>query len=309
MAALGMAFLVLAAVGIQNELVKANPFNLPPMPPITLTVYAPKNGSTYYGGSAPYEFLTQIDYWNGAGDLSQGVTVKLDGTVAIGYNELGAYRKGFLTELTNGVHYVEIKAASSSYVPINSKTYLSTASSGKIYFTVNGSNVVNPLGDIKIVLANFQSNSASFNFTTKKPAIWLGYSLDSEDTVTVTDDVAVTSWYGLYNYYYKISNLNSGSHNVTFHVKDDIGNSGQSNPYSFTIQETLPRPTPLLPYPPSPSPSPSIFSTQLPTLAPSSTPSVDEYEFPYIEVVLGVALLVVTLSVMVYLKRSRGKDE
>ena len=298
MAAIIVVLIGLAGVGLQVEVADANPINLPPMPPITLTVYSPKNGSTYYGGSVSYEFLTLIDSWDGAGELKQGVTVLLDGSVVGSFLELGAYRRGVLTELTNGLHCVEVRAVSSSYVPINSKTYQSTASSGKIYFTVTGSNVATFL-EVKVVSVSLQAGGASFNFTTRQPANWLGYRLDQNDVVNITDEVLTSRWYGLYSYFVNITGLAAGNHNVTFYAEDEADIFGESNAFSFTVNNPPATATP------ESIPTPNLTST--PTLKPTleSTPTatppneddqIGNFTLPIVFVVVVVAIAMAALA-------------
>jgi len=275
------------------------------MPPITLTVYYPKNGSTYYGGSVSCEFLTLIDSWDGAGELNQGVTVLLDGSVVGSYLELGAYRRGVLKELTNGLHYVEVRAVSSSYVPINSKTYQSTASSGKIYFTVNGSNVATSL-EVKVVSVNLQAGRASFNFTTRQPASWLGYRLDQNDVVTITDEVLTSRSYGLYNYYYNITGLDAGNHNVTFYAEDQTGLVGESNAFSFNINNPAATATPTS----APTHNPPETPTIEPTLEPiqTATPTNDNNQTADLTPILalsGIAVVAVIVGALIYFKRRK----
>jgi len=268
------------------------------MPPITLKVYSPKDGSTYYGGSVSYEFLTLIDSWDGAGELNQGVTVLLDGSVVGSFLELGAYRRGVLTELTNGLHYVEVRAVSSSYVPINSKTYQSTASSGKIYFTVTGSNVATSL-EVKVVSVTLHAGGASFNFTTRQLANWLGYRLDQNDVVTVTDEVLTSRWYGLFSYFVNITSLAAGSHNVTFHAEDEAGIFGESNAFSFTVNNPSATATPTLtptPNPPAtPTLEPTLESTQTATPSNGNDQTVD-FTLPIVFVVVVVAVAMAALA-------------
>ena len=62
-----------------------------------------------------------------------------------------------------------------------------------------------------------------------KPAVWLGYSLDNQDNVTVTGNVT-------------ISGLSSGLHNVTVYAEDEFGKRA-SDPIFFIIAEPEPFPT------------------------------------------------------------------
>jgi len=65
-----------------------------------------------------------------------------------------------------------------------------------------------------------------------KSLVWLGYSLDGQDNVTVTGNVT-------------LSELSSGLHNVTVYAEDPFGHAGASETASFTV--TDPAPFPVVP--------------------------------------------------------------
>jgi parallel beta-helix repeat protein len=64
-------------------------------------------------------------------------------------------------------------------------------------------------------------------FTVNKPAVWLSYSLDGSENVTVTGNTTLTG-------------LSSGLHNVTVYAKDEFDNTGASETISFQMQEPFP---------------------------------------------------------------------
>jgi hypothetical protein len=66
-----------------------------------------------------------------------------------------------------------------------------------------------------------------------KPVLWMGYSLDSQDNVTVTGNTT-------------LAGLTSGLHNVTVYAKDEFENTGASETINFTIAEE-PEPFPIAP--------------------------------------------------------------
>jgi N-acetylneuraminic acid mutarotase len=74
---------------------------------------------------------------------------------------------------------------------------------------------------------SYASGSVSLAFAVNKPASWVGYSLDGQDNVTVTDNIT-------------LSGLPNGSHNVTVYARDAFGNTGVSETASFTIAEPFP---------------------------------------------------------------------
>jgi N-acetylneuraminic acid mutarotase len=76
----------------------------------------------------------------------------------------------------------------------------------------------------------YTSSNASLAFTVNKPALWMGYSLDGQDNVTITSNTT-------------LSGLTNGSHNITVHAKDEFENTGASETVTFTIAketETFP---------------------------------------------------------------------
>jgi N-acetylneuraminic acid mutarotase len=70
--------------------------------------------------------------------------------------------------------------------------------------------------------STYASSNVSLVFTVNKPALWLGYSLDGQETVTVTGNTTLT---GLIN----------GLHNITIYAKDEFENTGTAETIPFTI--------------------------------------------------------------------------
>lgn len=76
---------------------------------------------------------------------------------------------------------------------------------------------------------NTDSGDRLLSFTVDEEASWVGYSLDNQANVTVTDAAV-------------LGDLPFGSHNVTVYAEDDAGNMGASETLYFTITEPLPLP-------------------------------------------------------------------
>jgi len=57
-----------------------------------------------------------------------------------------------------------------------------------------------------------------------KSVVWLGYSLDGQENVTITGNSTITG-------------LTSGLHNITVYAKDTLENTGASETISFTVAE------------------------------------------------------------------------
>jgi hypothetical protein len=68
----------------------------------------------------------------------------------------------------------------------------------------------------------YVSSNVSLAFTVNKPALWMGYSLDGQDNVTIPSNIT-------------LSGLANGSHNVTVYAKDEFENTGASETVTFTI--------------------------------------------------------------------------
>jgi N-acetylneuraminic acid mutarotase len=86
---------------------------------------------------------------------------------------------------------------------------------------------------------SYNSSSVSLTFSVSRLALWLGYSLDGQENVTVSGNTTITG-------------LSNGLHNVTVYAKDEFGNTGFSETAFFTIsvapepQSTEPFPTALV---------------------------------------------------------------
>jgi N-acetylneuraminic acid mutarotase len=73
----------------------------------------------------------------------------------------------------------------------------------------------------------YAANNVSLAFTVNKPAVWFGYSLDGQETVTITGNASLTG-------------LSSGLHNITVYAKDTFENIGASETIIFSIEEPFP---------------------------------------------------------------------
>jgi hypothetical protein len=78
----------------------------------------------------------------------------------------------------------------------------------------------------------YNVTDVSLAFTVNRPAMWLGYSLDGKENVTITGNTT-------------LSELSNGLHNVTVYANDTFGNMGTST-ISFTISKPEPFPTTLV---------------------------------------------------------------
>lgn len=76
-------------------------------------------------------------------------------------------------------------------------------------------------------------SNVSLCFTINKPVTWIGYSLDNQEQVTITENIT------LYN-------LSDGPHNITVYAKDKFEISGVSETIHFNIDPPEPFPTALI---------------------------------------------------------------
>jgi N-acetylneuraminic acid mutarotase len=67
----------------------------------------------------------------------------------------------------------------------------------------------------------------ALNFTVNKPVAWMGYSLDGQDSLTITGNTTVTG-------------LAGGLHNITVYAKDSFENIGNSETIFFSVAEPFP---------------------------------------------------------------------
>lgn len=72
-------------------------------------------------------------------------------------------------------------------------------------------------------------SNASLTLTVNRLDVWMGYSLDGKENVTITGNTT-------------IAGLTSGLHNITIYVKDSFENTGASETISFVIAEPEPFP-------------------------------------------------------------------
>jgi hypothetical protein len=80
----------------------------------------------------------------------------------------------------------------------------------------------------------FNESSVPLSFTVDKQTVWVGYSLDSQDNVTISGNTTITD-------------LPNGLHNVTVYARDEFDNMGASETISFSVaEEPEPFPTALV---------------------------------------------------------------
>ncbi|MEM2108526.1 MAG: kelch repeat-containing protein [Candidatus Bathyarchaeia archaeon] len=75
--------------------------------------------------------------------------------------------------------------------------------------------------------ATYNATSVSLVFTVNKPVVWMGYSLDGQETVTIIGNTT-------------LAGLANGVHNITVYARDEFGNTGASEPITFSIETPFP---------------------------------------------------------------------
>jgi N-acetylneuraminic acid mutarotase len=73
---------------------------------------------------------------------------------------------------------------------------------------------------------NYNASSISLTFTVNRPVVWMGYSLDGRENVTITDNMT-------------LSGLSNGLHKITVYVRDEFENTGASEIVSFSVEDPL----------------------------------------------------------------------
>jgi N-acetylneuraminic acid mutarotase len=125
--------------------------------------------------------------------------------------------------------------AGSAVVAVGDQIYMIGGSTG-MYYTSNANERYTPFGygttppviDVASpVNQAYNASSVSLDFSLNKPAVWMGYSLDGRDNVTVNGNTT-------------LERLSNGLHNVTVYARDNLGNTGISETISFNVAVPFP---------------------------------------------------------------------
>jgi hypothetical protein len=95
-----------------------------------------------------------------------------------------------------------------------------------VYFTVNDGNPP-IISDLSLENKTYNQDNLPLNFTVDEPTSWIGYCLDGQVNVTITENFTLTE-------------LPSGSHTLTIYANDTVGNMGTHSPIDFNIAEPFP---------------------------------------------------------------------
>jgi len=95
-------------------------------------------------------------------------------------------------------------------------------------YTPFGYGTTPPIIDVASpVNQTYNASSVSLDFMLNKPAVWMGYSLDGRDNVTIAGNVTMDG-------------LSNGLHNVTVYARDELENTGVSETITFTVAVPFP---------------------------------------------------------------------
>ena len=168
----------------------------------SITVVSPKN-TTYPDNGILLKFTVS--------ELTSWVSYSVDGGVQVEVS-----RETTLPRLPDGQHSIVVYASDLSG---------NVGSSDIVNFTVDTS----PPSILLLSLQNqtYTTNELQLDFTLNKTALWAGYSLDGQETVTARGNVS-------------LKGLAYGSHTIIVYAKDAYGNMVASETMHFSVAEPFP---------------------------------------------------------------------
>ncbi len=95
-----------------------------------------------------------------------------------------------------------------------------------VHFTVNYGNPPR-ISNLSVENKTYNTPTIPLNFTVNKSTSWMGYSLDGQANVTITENIT-------------LNDLPYGAHTLTIYANDTVGNMGNSSAIDFTIAEPPP---------------------------------------------------------------------
>ena len=133
-----------------------------------------------------------------------------------------------LPELSEGFHSIMVygryeRAGGSSY---------NVFDDASVHFTVDDG-FAPVISNLSVENKTYSQESLPLNFALDESTSWIGYCLDGQANVTMTEN-------------FTLSQLASGSHTLTVYANDTVGNMGASETIFFTVQESEPFPTVLV---------------------------------------------------------------
>ncbi len=124
-----------------------------------------------------------------------------------------------LPELPEGPHNITVyaKYQFNNVIGLDNST---------VYFTINYG-IPPIISNVSLENKTYNTPNIPLNFTVDEPTSWIGYCLDGQVNVTITENFTLTE-------------LPSGSHTLTIYANDTVGNMGTSSTSDFNIAEPFP---------------------------------------------------------------------
>lgn len=166
-----------------------------------ITIFSPEN-KTYGITEIPLTFETR--------ELT-GLSYVLDGGQRVYVSENSS-----LKGLSEGGHNLVVRGDS---------MFGTSYDSDQVYFEVD--TLPPKIMVLPIENETYTVDQVQLNYTVSEPTSWLGYSLDGQSNMTVTDN-------------YTLNGLSYGLHELTVYANDTIGNMGASDTIFFTLMEPFP---------------------------------------------------------------------
>jgi len=120
-----------------------------------------------------------------------------------------------LVGLSEGIHSIIVYA---------NDTAGNMGSSGTVYFTIDAT--VPSITILSPENKTYDTNFVPLSFTVSETTSWIGYSLDGQANVTITENVTLP--------------LPDGLHYVVVYANDTAGNMGESSTVYFTVDSVVP---------------------------------------------------------------------
>jgi hypothetical protein len=127
-----------------------------------------------------------------------------------------------LPELSEGFHRILVYGR---YEYVGGSNF-SVFDNASVHFTVNDG-LAPIISNLSVENKTYTQESLSLNFVVDEPTSWIGYCLDGEANVTITENFTLTQ-------------LPSGSHTLAVYANDTVGNMGISPTITFSVAEPFP---------------------------------------------------------------------
>ena len=197
-----------------------------------------------------------------------------------------------LSGVPQGKHDVAVSACGESWYG-GSPPHINSVESRPVHVYFEVDCVAPEISVLGLNAGTFSDGDVALDFSVSEPALWIGYSIDNQENVTVNGNTT-------------LPNLRNGSHQLTVYTNDTAGNMGKSETVFFTINVQL------SPEPPTPSPNPKTspisYVPQQSSKEPNPTPYVNEAEDFKLAVALGAVLgSAMILGLVAYFNRRKRK--